>query len=448
MKTTFAPGTKVTSAWLNAIQSTSFDDQDLDGHLPRITDEMLSNAAGDLKTVWANFNTQFLVKAATGLSVTINGGTFTNSQDLAVTLSPSGITVPASATTYIWVTDAGAFASGSSLPVIALPIAAVTTSPSAILSILDLRPRFKVSPQSRSIAVWGGRSTNDLVYSSSMNVEGVINCRNLTINAGVTLNVPTGYLKIVASGTVTIAGTVNVVAPIQGGFFYGGEIFGPVQIPAESGKGFGGGAGHNGPGGQTYPYEASIFGSGGASGLVATTLTGQVSLVSSRGGAGGGAFAVEAAGDITVSGAINCNGGNAAFGGVVTLTSGHVWITGGGGGSGGSIALRSLSRTIVTAAGSLSVRGGNGANAVLTAANSLAVGGGGGGGGRVFLASPATNITGATITLTAGTGGANAGTASSGVNGSPGGGYGGGGGGSTGGAGSIGQLTLQSFITV
>jgi hypothetical protein len=447
MKTTFAPGTKVTSAWLNAIQATAFDDQDLDGHLPRITDEMLSNAAGDLKTVWANFNTQFLVKAATGLSVTINGGTFTNSQDLAVTLSPSGITVPASATTYVWVTDAGTFASGSSLPVIALPIAAVTTSPSAVLSISDLRPRFKVGPQTRSIAVFGGRSTTDLVYSSSMNVDGVINCRNLTINAGVTLTVPSGYLKIVASGTVTIAGTVNVTAPIQGGYFTNGEIFGPVQIPAESGKGFGGGAGHNGPGGQTYPYEASIFGSGGASGLVTTTLTGQVSLVSSRGGAGGGAFVVEAAGDITVSGAINCNGGNAAFGGVVTLSSGHVWITGGGGGSGGSIALRSLSRTIVTAAGSLSVRGGNGAYAVQTAANSLAVGGGGGGGGRVFLASPATNITGATITLTAGTGGANAGTGSSGVSGSPGGGYGGAGGG-PGGAGSIGQLTLQSFITV
>jgi hypothetical protein len=282
----------------------------------------------------------------------------------------------------------------------------------------------------------------------------VINCRNFTLNAGVTLTVTTGFLKIVASGTVTINGIINVTPPIGGGSFFSGGMSAPALFPADSGKGFGGGSGHNGAGGKTYPFEASPFGSGGASGIVSATVTtaafGSATFTSSRGGSGGGAFIVEAAGTISVAGSINCNGENAVAGTITSVSNAEAYLTGGGGGSGGSIALRSLTATIVTAAGFLSVRGGNGADARISNVAFLSTGGGGGGGGRVFLASPATNTTGATITLTAGTAGANAGSGG-GLSGSPGGGYGGAGGGSGGGvgaAGTIGQLTLQSFITV
>ena len=294
-----------------------------------------------------------------------------------------------------------------------------------------------------------------MVYASNTSVDGVINCRNFTLNAGATLTVATGFLKIVASGTVTINGIINVTAPIGGGAAFTGGLSAPALLPSDSGKGFGGGAGTNGAGGRIYPYEASNFGSGGASGLFVVNPTsgvaGSALVTSSRGGNGGGSLIVEAAGIISVAGAINCNGDNATIGAVGTVVAANVWVTGGGGGSGGSIALRSLTQTIVTSAGILSVRGGNGANGLLTDTSSLSSGGGGGGGGRVFLASPATNTTGATITLTAGTVGSNTGSAASGINGSPGGGYGGAGGGAVGAvmaSGSIGQLTLQSFITV
>lgn len=447
-KTVFGNGTEVSPAWFNAQQNLIFDGLDLDGHQPQLTDSALSDVAGNLKPDWTTFKNAFSVTAGTGLAINIVGGIFTNSQDLPIAVASSGLAVSASSLSYVWISDSGVVTIGSSLPVIAFPIAAVTTSPSAVTQIQDLRPRFKFGPQTRSVAVFGGRSNVDVVYSSNANVDGVINCRNFTLNAGVTLTSPSGFLKVVASGTVTINGIINVAAPIAGGTSFTGEIFGPVQLPADSGKGFGGGAGHNGPGGRSYPYEASPFGSGGASGLVVTTLTGQVQqLTSSRGGNGGGVFYVEAGGDVNVAGSINCNGESAIVGSIVSLISGNVWITGGGGGSGGSIALRSLSRVVVTASGSLSVRGGNGANGVLSQGTARSGGGGGGAGGRIFIASPNTNITGATLLMSAGIAGTAGGTSPTGVNASPGGGFGGTGGVSDG-AGTIGQLTLQSFITV
>lgn len=455
-KTVFGNGSEVSPAWFNAQQNLLFDGLDLDGHQPLLTDSALSNTPGNIKADWSLFKNAFTVMAGAGLAVNVIGGIFTNSFSIPITVASGGISVPASTTSFIWISDAGVITIGASLPAIVFPIASVVTSPSAVTLITDLRPRFVFGPQTRSIAVFGGRSNVDVVYSSNVSVDGVINCRNFTLNAGVTLTVATGFLKIVASGTVTINGTINVTAPIGGGAALTGGMSAPSLFPADSGKGFGGGAGHNNPGGKSYPFEASQFGSGGASGLVSAINTaaafGYVNFTSSRGGNGGGSVVVESAGIISVAGSINCNGENGVVGAIGALSSALILVTGGGGGSGGSIALRSLSQTIVTAAGSLSVRGGNGADGRTSNTSYLSVGGGGGGGGRVFLASPSTNITGATILLTAGNAGLNEGSFSSGiVNGSPGGGFGGTGGGSVGGAGgigSIGQLTLQSFITV
>lgn len=455
-KTVFGNGTTVPPAWFNSQQNLLFDGLDLDGHQPLLTDSALSNVPGNIKADWALFRNAFSVMGGSGLAINIVGGIFTNSLNLPITVASAGISVAASSSVYVWINDTGAIVSGLFLPVLTFPIALVVTSPSAVTLITDLRPRFRFGPQTLSIAVFGGRSNTDVVYAVNSSVDGVINCRNFTVNAGVTLTVATGFLKIVASGTVTINGIINVTAPIGGGAFFAGGVSSPALLLSDSGKGFGGGSGVNGGGGKAYPFEASPFGSGGASGIAsiqATTssLGGNALFTSSRGGNGGGALIVEAAGPISVAGAISCNGENATAGAITSVSISDAYVAGGGGGSGGAIALRSLTATIVTAAGVLSVRGGNGADARISNVAFLSVGGGGGGGGRVFLASPATNTTGATITLTGGTSGANAGTAGSGLNGSPGGGFGGAGGGSGGGvgaAGTIGQLTLQSFITV
>ena len=449
-KTVFGNGTAVAPAWFNAQQTLLFDGLDLDGHQPLLTDSALSNVSGNIKADWALFKNAFSVTAGTGLAINIVGGIFTNSSNLPITVASAGISVAAASSVYVWIDDVGAIVSGSSLPVICFPIALVVTSPSAVTLITDLRPRFNVRPQTLSIAVFGGRSATDVVYASNTSVDGVINCRNFTLNAGVTLTVATGFLKIVASGTVTLNGIINVTAPIGGGSSFSGGVIAPTTFASDAGKGFGGGSGHNGPGGKTYPFEANPFGSGGASGLVSapptTSVFGNASFTSSRGGNGGGACIVESAGVISVAGSINCNGDAAVVGAVNSVSNAEAYVTGGGGGSGGSVALRSLTSTIVTAAGVLSVRGGNGADARISNTAYLSVGGGGGGGGRVFLASPATNTTGATITLTAGIAGSSAGSGS-GVAGSPGGGFGGAGGGSSA-AGTIGQITYQAFITV
>lgn len=454
-KTVFGNGTEVSSAWFNAQQNLLFDGLDLDGHQPQLTDSALSNALGNLKPDWTTFKNAFSVTAGTGLSINVVGGIFTNSQDLPIAVASSGLAVSASSLSYVWISDSGVVTTGLSLPVIAFPIAAVTTSPSAITQIQDLRPRFKFGPQTRSIAVFGGRSSVDIVYSANATVDGVVNCRNFTLNAGSTITCATGFLKIVASGIVTINGAINIASPIGGGSSFNGGVVTPALLLADPGKGFGGGSGHNGLGGKSYPIDASIFGSGGASGLVyapaTSTSFGNATFTSSRGGSGGGSIIIEASGSILVAGSIVCNGDSAIAGTIISNTNSEVYLTGGGGGSGGSITLRSLTSSIVTAAGFLSARGGNGADARISNNIYLAVAGGGGGGGRVLIASPATNITGATITLTGGVAGSNAGTAGFGLAGSPGGGFGGIGGGSMGGvpaSGTIGQLTLQSFITV
>lgn len=453
-KTVFGNGTAVSPAWFNAQQNLLFDGLELDGHQPLITDSALSGVAGNIKADWALFKNAFSVTAGTGLAVNIVGGIFSNSLDQPVTVASAGISVAASSSVYVWISDSGVITSGSLLPAISFPIALVVTSPSAVTLITDLRPRFRFGPQTRLISVFGGRSITDVIYSSNTTVNGLIECRNFTVNAGVTLTVSTGFLKIIASGTVTINGTIDITAPILGGAATSRvtECV-PLFIGINPGDGLGAGTNtlSGSVGGKIYPLEASIFGSGGASGMgviIGATSTAPT-YTTSRGGRGGGAFIVNAIGAVTVAGSINCQGTNAVDS-VATSFPSNVGgsFGGGGGGSGGCIAIQSATATTISPSGVLKVQGGNGVNGwVSNSALYSAIGGGGGGGGRVFLASPSTTITGATIGLAGGSSGTSTPIVASTMYGVTGGGFGGAGGTSLVAA-SIGQLTLQSFIMV
>jgi hypothetical protein len=282
---------------------------------------------------------------------------------------------------------------------------------------------------------------------------GLRRFRNITIGSGAIVNVSPGYLKLQASGTVTIAGTINLSPLIAGGQSFSGVVMPQMQHQANAGQGLGGAAGHNSGPKPAYSFSAEETGSGGASGFLWNfgLSNAGVNLTSSTGGAGGGTLVIEAAGAISVTGTINCNGGNGTAPTISIADSGggSTYLTGGGGGSGGLIWLQSQIGITCSAASTLSVRGGNGGNgggANLGAGPSQ--GGGGGGGGWLVFSSPLNQTTGSTLTVTGGTAGTNqAGGAGVGVGGSNGGSYAGQGGGG-GSAGSVGQVVPLNFLPI
>jgi hypothetical protein len=454
-KTTFVNGTPVNPDFLNSINNPVFDGLDFDGHFAKIKNDDLSEVAGQIKPEWTTFRDTLKVTAYTGLTCSHQGGSVILADSTIATISPANLSVSNNATNYVYVNESGTVAVGSLLPVRCTPLAKVVTSAGSISSVVDLRLRFQIQPRVNTIPSFGsGGYEGDLTISSNSSLSGTKYVRNFVLNAGITLTV-SGFLHIIASGTVTINGTINVTPIVPGGRGFGGSPPATSLILADSGLGNGGGGGHNSSPAPIYSYSfsgAANTGSGGAAGLgIITNSLGSSQFITSKGGAGGGVFIADAAGGISVTGAINCNGGNAAIASVIVAESGAVIVLpGGGGGSGGLIWLKSLVSIAVSAAAVLSVKGGNGANGVRQNFSSGSGGGAGGGGGYVVLQSLNTNTTGATITLTGGTGGTASGTPP-GVSASLGGTFGGQCGTATdgnGGSGSIGQLILQSFLPI
>ncbi|MCC5644811.1 hypothetical protein LC607_18070 [Nostoc sp. CHAB 5824] len=448
-KTNFVSGTPVSASFLNAINNPIFDGQDFDGHYSKITNSDLSDAAGQIKTEWTTFRDTLLVSAGTGLSVNYTGGAITLEDGTLTVIAPSAITVPASSTSYIFVNTSGAVAVSSTYPTRGLMLASVTTLANTINSIVDLRPRFIVRPRFNAISVFGGIGVQGdyTLNSGSASLNGDYYYRDFTLAAGATINCTTGFLYIKCSGNVTINGSINISAPISGGGRFGSS-FSPQDYPASSGQGIGGATGHGASASPTYNYAQFLAGSGGASGFSRVSGAAFAGFTS-QGGNGGGCIIIEAAGTITIGGTIISDGGDAINPGATSIGAPVIAkLAGGGGGSGGLIFLKSLNSIAVTAAATLSVKGGRGANGYVFGDTSFVYGGGGGGGGYIVLVSPNVNTTGATISLTGGAIGTAAGSNASGsIGGSNGGSFGGSGGlgGNSPQIGSAGQFVVRNF---
>jgi hypothetical protein len=228
--------------------------------------------------------------------------------------------------------------------------------------------------------------------------DGKLNYTTVNIPAGVAVtfkkNAANSPVYILATGDVTIAGTITVNG-IDGGGIYagkggpggydgglggtpgleGGKGLGPgggnpgsvsTNISYSSGAGGGGGSATNGSnGGGTATYGPGgtgggtygntrmiplIGGSGGGGGAGSSNS----SFTNSGGGGGGGAgsLLIASSGTITLTGSITANGGK---GGIDT--SGSYYAGGGGGGSGGFVKL--MANTIA-GEGTISVSGGGG----------------------------------------------------------------------------------------
>jgi hypothetical protein len=446
------------SEWTADLANLAFDPvfndqtQFLNNH-PRLTDDSLSNIAGNVKPRLNAIEDTLRVSATTGVNITWTAGTVALPDGTLASISSGNMTLPNDGTTFIWVNAAGVVAQGGVgvVPAIRLMLARVVTGGGLISTIenrrtLSVRP---VLPVASAIKVFGGASVNDFVPTNNATYsDGYIFCRDFIIPQGMTIFI-NGYAKVFASGRVSILGTISVNAATSGAsVFTTFGISGGVSFGGQSGAGLGAGSGAGGSNttGQPYSYAASSLGSGGAGGFV--TGAAGATLQSSTGGRGGGCLWIEAAGTVMVgaTGRIQCNGTvglpGAATGGFTGLASG------GGGGSGGLVYLSSLTSVTCSVGSVIEANGGAGTIGANNGAG-LALGGGGGGGGWVVFASSSINNA-ASVLVNGGAAGAAVG--SGGAAGGGAGGSFGGGGGSAGGAvsvaGNSGQIIQLPFSPV
>jgi hypothetical protein len=411
-------GSEWTADLANLAFNPVFNDQTqfLNNH-PRLTDDSLSNVAGSVKPRLNAIEGSLTVTATTGANIIWSAGTVALPDGTVQNVAAGGALLPNNDTSFIWVDIGGVVRQGVSgaVPAIRLMLARVVTSGGVIMSVenrrsLSIRP---IQPVASAIKVFGGAfptdfdSVNNATYSG-----GYIFCKDFIIPQGRTIFI-NGYVKVFASGTVNILGTIITSAPTAGAtpFTTFGVVAG-VNFGGQSGAGLGAGSGSGGVSvlGQTYSYAASPLGSGGAGGFVSGASS-SVSLQSSTGGRGGGCLWIEAAGTLTVgaTGNIQCNGTTGIPGAVA---GGNGLATGGGGGSGGLIYLSSLVSVTLATGALLNANGASGSAgvAVPTTAGGTALGGGGGGGGWVVLAAPlianatAISVTGGAIGTPGGTG--------------------------------------------
>lgn len=257
--------------------------------------------------------------------------------------------------------------------------------------------------------------------------DGILNYTTVNIPSGVTVtftrNTSNTPVYMLATGNVTITGTISVNATAANTITSGKGGPGGFDGGLGSAQGSGGGTGIGPGGGKTGAYSA-VYGSGsggggggfGAAGSNGTTdihgsavggiggtSYGNVSITAliggsgggsgyggtssgggngGGGGGGGGAILIASSGTITITGTITANGGS---GGAAGVYSGK-----GGGGSGGAIKLMA---NLISGEGTLSAAGGSGSSG---SGGSGTVSGGNGGNGRIRIEAP-------TLVRTAGT---------------------------------------------
>lgn len=436
--TPFTDGQDWTAAYANQAFAQVFDDQtQYLGHQARLTDDSLSNAAGNIKDRLAAIEAPLKVSVASGLTLTYTAGSIRLPSGAVAALASGLIAVANNATSFVWVNASGVVETGLVPPAIRLLLARVVTVGGVVSSLEDSRSLTlrAVAPVAGSIKVFGGSNVADKTCTNNEAFDdGFYYYRDFIVPAGVSITVDK-YAKIVCSGKIDIAGTITVSQATQGATGLSTGCVATLNLGGGSGTGIGAGSGSSGTGGSSNSYAVQPHGSGGGGGIMSGTGSGQFS----KGGNGGGGLWLEASGTISVSGSIIAKGTNATIGVVLT---GTLMLSGGGGGSGGLVYLASLISVTLTSTCSIDVRGGNGANGVNNTGSNRAVGGGGGGGGWLVIAAPVVNTTGSTVLLTGGSVGTDAGTGAA-----QGGGAGAGYGGAGGNGGSPGLTGKQTFLT-
>jgi hypothetical protein len=375
------------------------------GHQPRLTDDSLSNAAGQIKDRVKTITDGLKVSVVSGLTLSYLSGVVRLPNGDLLSIAGGQVVAPDNSVTFVYVDSSGAITVGTPTVVRAL-LAKVTTVSGTVTALQDYRFNgiIEVAPVNSAVKSFGGNSSTDFTATAGLTLgQGEYYFRNFTVPAGITLTI-THYAKISCSGFVNIAGTVNITPMARGSVPLSYSIVANTVVGGNPGQGLG-------ISGTVYPFGAQPYGTGGNGCLAYSDANSW--FYSSPGGGGGGSLWIEAAGFITVTGSIFANGGNGSSGGVndasiqVSGVSGsrRALLSGSGGGSGGMIRLSSTISVTCTSTSALQVKGGLGGDSLAANVGStlgLMAAGYGGSGGYIVLASPSNNTSGATLDLTGG----------------------------------------------
>lgn len=247
-------------------------------------------------------------------------------------------------------------------------------------------PAGPAGPAGPTTAVYGNGVSGNVVIDKDTNWAGAapetLQFVTLTINAGVTLSLPTGMV-IRCQRRFLNNGIINVGYGAQGGNV---NALGssPLTVPAD--PGLFSAAGDGGVG----DFSRFQYGGRGGVGAVGGEAA-QILMPGTKGGGGGGASGVPGQGS-----ALGGMGGGAlvvlAGEGIVNvgsiLAKGTPAFTHGSGGGGGGIVILAAQISI-TSSGSVHVEGGDGGDGASGVAS-----GGGGGGGIIHILAPEIDVTG------------------------------------------------------
>ncbi len=222
-----------------------------------------------------------------------------------------------------------------------------------------------------------------VTVNSNGNYSGVHFYTDFTLNVGVTMTIPagSGRLAIIASGTITINGTITGAG-------------GGVQTGGAGGSGSDGTAGKSGtsqPGGSGGTGSPSYSGGAGG-GVVSHGITVQAGGAPTSPTSGGTAGTQITGSSLhLMADPVMCWGGASGGGG---------GDTGGAGGRGGASIVLIAPTIVLAATAVLNASGGAGSSG-----GGSGGGGGGGGAGNVYIVTRSFTDNGATFTLTGGSGG-------------------------------------------
>ncbi|BBD59514.1 phage tail collar domain-conataing protein [Nostoc sp. HK-01] len=135
-------GDVLTAEAVNAIGYPIPDGQDFIGRGPKVVDSFLDDSPDQIKGRFYNFYDRLKVSHQSGLTFAYLSGLVLLSSGSIVTISASTINVPNNATSYIYVSSAGAVATAPSLPNESFPLALVTTASGTLSgAVADLRDK-------------------------------------------------------------------------------------------------------------------------------------------------------------------------------------------------------------------------------------------------------------------------------------------------------------------
>lgn len=216
-RTSFGFGTPIEANFLNAVAYPKITGLPEDGHLDLLTNDNFANVPGNVVYDFYQYANALRGAAATsgGLNFTIQGFRFLKPDGTVTNIPTQTISLFDNQVNYVWFNSAAGIQVTSTPPTdFSIQSAIVTTGSGQITNVIDMRYDYVSLPRMDRYPVFGGTSPFDYTLTNNEVIGGLIECKNLTVPAGITV-----FLKsdttIRASGNVLILGTIrqNTVQP-------------------------------------------------------------------------------------------------------------------------------------------------------------------------------------------------------------------------------------------